>query len=561
MWGTLFDLLVLLGAALLLGALCERLRQNAILGYLLAGMLLGPNAFNIISSGAQVRALAELGVALLLFTIGLEFSWRRLRAVGPIALGGGTLQVLLTGTLTTAVCMTLGLGLRASLAVGAMIAISSTAAVARLLVNRAEIESIHGRNAIGILLLQDIAVVPLVIMVVALGSEASLVAFGWAVVRAVGLAALLVGALHVLLNHVVPLLLNTRMATQNRDLPILLAVVTGVGAAWASHALGFSPVLGAFVAGMLLAESPFATQIRANVTPLQTLFVTLFFSSIGMLSNPAWVVGNWVALVAAVVAIVIGKAAITTGVTRLFRFPLGQSLATGVVLAQVGEFSLVIAGVALSVQVIDAEVFEMIIAALTVTLFLTPYLTALAPRLATSVGRLPMSSGPGVQPMGEGSIPAAVVSDHLVIVGFGPAGQRVAEAMMEQRSLPILVVDLNASTVELAQSFGLKAYIGDAIREEVLEGLHVRTAAAVAVTVPDPGTARQVVELVRSVSPATAIVVRSRYHVHRWQLDVAGASAVVDEEDEVGLSIASEVRKRLDALGRRNRVGNSAGRV
>jgi len=162
---------------------------------------------------------------------------------------------------------------------------------------------------------------------------------------------------------------------------------------------------------------------------------------------------------------------------------------------------------------------------------------------------------------GEGSIPGDVVSDHLVIVGFGPAGQRVAEVMMKERSLPILVVDLNASTVELAQSYGLKAYIGDAIREDVLDALHVRTAAAVAVTVPDPGTARQIVELVRSLSPDTAIVVRSRYHVHRWQLDVAGACAVVDEEDGVGLGIASEVRKRLDALGRRNRPDTNAGRV
>jgi CPA2 family monovalent cation:H+ antiporter-2 len=560
LWTTLLDILVLLTAAMVLGGLCTRFRQSPLLGYLLAGILLGPNALDLVPSHAAVTAIAELGVALLLFTIGLEFSWRRLRAVGPIALGGGTLQVLLTGTLTTVVCVALGLGLRASLAVGAMIAISSTAAVARLLASRAEIEAIHGRNAIGILLLQDIAVVPLVIMVVALGSEASLVAFGWAVIRALGVAALLVGALHVLLNKVVPLLLNAR-GSANRDLPILLAVVTGLGAAWASHALGFSPVLGAFVAGMLLAESPFATQIRANVTPLQTLFVTLFFTSIGMLSNPAWVLGNWVGLVAAVVTIVVGKAAITTGVTRLFGFPLGQSLATGVVLAQVGEFSLVIAGVALSIKLIDAGVFEMIIAALTITLFLTPYLTALAPRLATGVGRLSMSSGPGVQPMGEGSIPGGVVSNHLVIVGFGPAGQRVAEALMEERSLPILVVDLNPSTVELAQSFGLKAYIGDAIREDVLEGLHVRTAAAVAVTVPDPGTARQVVELVRSLSPHTAIVVRARYHVHRWQLDVAGASAVVDEENEVGLGLASEVRKRLEAFGRTNRLGNNAGRV
>ncbi|NIM52832.1 MAG: sodium:proton exchanger [Gemmatimonadales bacterium] len=548
LWTALLDILILLTAAMVLGGLCERFRQSPILGYLLAGTLLGPNALDLLPSHAAVTTIAELGIALLLFTIGLEFSWRTLRAVGHTALGGGTLQVLLTGALTAVVCLMLGLGPRASVAVGAMIALSSTAAVLRLLANRAEIDAVHGRNAVGILLLQDIAVVPLVLVIAALGGGGSAGQIGWAIARAVGLAALLVGALHLLLNYGLPLLLSARVAARNRDLPILLAIVTAVGAAWVSHALGFSPVLGAFIAGMLLAESPYATQIRADIVPLRTLFVTLFFSSIGMLSNPAWVADNWMLLAAVVAAIVVGKAVVTSGVVRLFRSPLGQSLATGIVLAQVGEFSLVVAVAAQEGRLIGVELFDLIVASLTITLFLTPYLVALGPRLATVVGRLSTPDGAAAGALGEEPIPPAV-SGHLVIVGFGPAGQRVAEVMMGEHNLQILVVELNPHTADHALAYGLQTYLGDATREEVLERVHVGTAAAVVITVPDPGTARQIVQRVRASAPNTSIIVRARYHVHRWQLDVAGAHTVVDEEDEVGVRIAAAVRRRLRDIG------------
>ena len=545
LWTALLDILILLSAAMLLGGLCERIKLSPILGYLLAGTLLGPNALDLLPSHAAVATIAELGVALLLFSIGLEFSWRRLRAVGPIAVGGGTLQLVLTAGLTTGLCTALGLDTRASIAIGAMVAMSSTAAVLRLLASRAEVDAVHGRNAIGILLLQDIAVVPLVLAVTALSGGRSVVEAGWTIGRAVLAAGLLVAALHLVLNRVLPLLLRGGAAARNRDLPILLAVVTAVGSAWASHGLGFSPVLGAFVAGMLLAESPFATQVRADIVPLQTLFVTLFFSSIGMLSNPSWVADNWALVGAVVIGIVLGKAILTSAVVWLFHYPLGQAIATGLVLAQVGEFSLLVAQVARDGGVIGVEISELMLAALTLTLFLTPPLAALAPRIATAVGRLPSRRGTRRE---EDGGEMATIHDHLVIVGFGPAGQRVAETLMGEPGLPMLVVELNPVTADHARSYGLPAHLGDATREEVLEELHIRTAAAVVVTLPDPRTARQVVESVRAMAPDTTIVVRSRYHVHRWQLDVAGAHAVVDEEDEVGARIAAEVRQRLRHL-------------
>jgi CPA2 family monovalent cation:H+ antiporter-2 len=544
LWTALLDILILLIAAMALGGLFDRLKQSPLLGYLLAGTLLGPNALDLLPSHEAVASIADLGVALLLFTIGLEFSWRTLRSVGPVALGGGSLQVLLTGLATAAISLALGLEGGAALAVGAMVALSSTAAVVRLLAGRAELDAVHGRDALGILLLQDIAVVPIMLLVAVLSGGSGPAQVGWAIGRAIALGVVLVSTLHVFLNYVLPRLLNAKAAAQNRDVPILLAIATAVGAAWASHAVGFSPVLGAFLAGMLLAESPYATQIRSDIVPLRTLFVTLFFSSIGMLSDPAWAAENWLVLVGFVAAVVVGKTAITTGVVRLFRCPLGQSLATGVVLAQVGEFSLVVASVAQDGQLIGPHIFNLIVAALVVTLFLTPYLMAAAPQLATLIGRRLTTCENTLAHPQEDRL-SDTLSGHLVIVGFGPAGQRVAEAIMTEPHHKIVVVELNSRTADAALAYELETYIGDATREEVLERVHVNTAVAVVVTLPDPSTARLVVRRVRGLAPNTFIIVRARYHVHRWQLDVAGAHAVVDEEDQVGVSIAAEVLTRF----------------
>lgn len=548
LWTALLDVLILLLAAMLLGSLCERLKQSALLGYLLAGTLLGPNALDWMPNHTAVATIAELGVALLLFTIGLEFSWRRLRSIGPIALGGGTVQVLLTGVLTAAVCLTLGLGGRPALAVGAMIALSSTASVLRLLVSRAEIDGVHGRHALGILLLQDIAVVPLVLVVTALGGEGqgSVAQIGWEMGRAAGVASLLVAALFVVLNYLVPLLLGAREAARNRDLPILLAIVTAVGAAWASHKLGLSPALGAFIAGLLLAESPFATQIRADIASVRTLFVTLFFSSIGMLCNPAWVLEHWATVTAVVAAIVFGKAILISGVARLFRSSPGHAVATGICLAQVGEFSVVLAEVARQGQLIDSGLFELIVASTIGTLFLTPYLVAAAPHVARAVGRLSAWRSQALPRQPEPSTePTAKMSGHIVIVGFGPAGQCVARSLEQNEKTLVVVVELNARSADVARAHGIRTYIGDATSPEVLEHLCVGAAKVVAVTVPDPAAARQIIEGVRSLGTDTSIIARARYHRYRSELALAGAVAVIDEEEQVGLQMASAVREKL----------------
>lgn len=543
LWDVLFDILVLLGGALVLGVLCERLRQSPILGYLAAGTLLGPHALQVVSSADEVSALAELGVALLLFTIGLEFSWPRLKKLGAAALGGGAAQVLVTMGIGAGIAFGFGVSGRTAVAIGAIVALSSTACVLRLLVSRAEIESTHGRHALGILLMQDVAVVPLVLLVSVLGGEGSIEQIGLDVLIALIGAAVLIAVLYVLLNQVAPRVMGFESMRRNRDLPILLAIVVGLGSAWGSHKFGLSPALGAFVAGMILAESPFATQIRADIGSIRTLLVTLFFSSIGMLGDPAWLVANLPAVLALVAAIVVGKALIIWGVLRAFRLTHSNALAAGICLGQVGEFSFVLAAVGRG-TVIDDALFTLIISATITTLFLTPYLVAFGPRVSTViVGRL-RSVGLIRSGVDGGLVDEPAVGGRVIVVGYGPAGQAVGQSLESSGTL-VTVIDLNPAAIRKAQLSGFVGLIGDAGQADVLEHAGLGSASVVVVTVPDPAGAETVVGLVRSMSAGVHVIARARYHRYFTDLQNGGADEVVDEEQIVGAILAARVRGRL----------------
>ena len=462
-WSTLLDVVTLLAAALLLGVVFERLKQSAILGYLLAGTLLGPGALNLIHNSSALSPLADLGVALLLFTIGLEFSWNRLRQLGAIATAGGSLQVILTGGLATAAALAWGLQLKPALAIGAMIATSSTASVLRMLVERAEMDSVHGRMAVGILLLQDIAIVPLVLLVTTIGNPGPpgqvLLNLG----QVAALAGLFAVGLYLVSNFLLPRLLQATATSKNRELPILLAIATCLAAAWAAHALDLSPALGAFGAGMLLAESPYATQLRADVGALKTLFVTLFFASIGTLTDLRWVVTHGLALAGLVAAIVLGKTLVIWLVALRFRSTHRHALATGISLAQVGEFAFVLAQIAWSSNLIAGDTFRLMVSATVATLLLTPYLVTIAPEFARRVEKgltgLKLASL-------ETTIPPVArdkLRGHVIVIGFGPAGQGVIEALAGS-GIPVLLVELNPHTVALAHQAGIQAEVGDATR-------------------------------------------------------------------------------------------------
>jgi CPA2 family monovalent cation:H+ antiporter-2 len=528
-WFLLGEILLLLATAFILGALAQRLKQSPIVGYLLAGTVLGPILFN----RNAMFSVAELGVALLLFSIGLEFSFNRLKSMGARVLALGLLQICATLVIFCG-SLVLLFTFSQALVLGLIAALSSTAVVLRVLVDRVEIDSVRGRYALGILLLQDLAVVPMVLLVTILSPQGNLDTIFLPLIKTLAATAAMVAVFYLIFFKLMPVVFQARGLITNRELFALLVIVVALGSAWAAHALGLSPALGAFLAGMLLGESPFATQIRADIGSIRTLFVTLFFTSIGMLADPKWLVSNIPLVVAGVSAVFVGKSVIIFLICRLFKISGRQALAIGITLAQVGEFSFVLANIAQAGGALSEAVFDLIISVSILSLLLSPYMVNYAMPLAEAVFsrllRLRTSAPKQDDPQDNATC-------ELIIVGFGPAGQRIAEDLMEKQLQP-RVIELNPKSANKAKEMGLQVYLGDATHSEVLTHAGIRQAAAVVVTVPDPQTCQAVIRNVRVTAPGTAIIARGRYHIAISRLKEAGANAVIDEENIVGHSIA-----------------------
>lgn len=542
-WEVIFEIALVLSVALVLGSLFERLRQNAVTGYLLTGLLLGRAGTGWISNVEHIRLLAELGVALLLFTIGLEFSSSRLKGSGPMAILGGTAQIVVTGLVGGSAAVASGLSTVEAIVIGSAVSLSSTAVVLQVLTDRTELESLHGRNALGILLLQDLAVMPLVLLVLALGDgvagSTALAKFAFSM----GVASALIAVIFLVTKYVFPRLLNIASTYRNRDLPVVLSFAVFFGAAGASHAAELSPILGAFLAGMLLAESPFAAQIRADLTPLRAVFLTLFFTSVGMLAQ-APTGRTLLVIVPLALAIMCGKALIVGLVVRLFRQSYGVAVSTGIALGQVGEFSFVLLELGNRQGLLAHETFQTLLSMSIVTLLLTPYAIEGAPRLgeavARAMSRFLTASPNAAQSAEDGRRPPG----RVIIVGFGPAGRRVAEALGEA-AIPFLVVDLNPQTVS-ANRLSLPIEFGDAARPEILRHLGVEYSRALVVTVPEPHTSELIIRQAKRIAPTIPVVARVRYQTRGSALARAGADRAVDEENLLGWGLAKAVKEIVD---------------
>ena len=415
---------------------------------------------------------------------------------------------MLTLILGAIVSWMLGVEFPAALVIGAMVALSSTACVLRILTDRAEIDSPYGRISLGILLIQDVAFVPLMLLVTVLTTGGTVAGVLWQLALAVASASLLIVVFYGLFNHVAPKLLKLKTWRRNRDLPILLAVVMAMGSAWAAHRLGLSPAMGAFVAGVLLAVSPFAVQIRADIEPLKTILITLFFAAVGMFGDVVWLVQHVGLVCGVVLAIVLGKGMLVAIVTRLSGGRTQFAIASAFCLAQVGEFSFVLATIArgdgAENSILSDTSFRAIVLATIISLLTTPYLIALAPHagawLERWLRRLRKSKTTDLQ-AGESQTVEPVGNepgrrDSIFIIGFGPAGQRAAEDLISSHGDQLVVIDINLDNIEIAQRYGLAAYVGDATQTEILEHAGIQRANLVIITVPSPLTSRKLVHLV-----------------------------------------------------------------
>jgi CPA2 family monovalent cation:H+ antiporter-2 len=543
-WDLLPRLVLLLAAAVVAGLLMRRIRQSVIVGYLIAGVLLGPTGFNVVGSDEDVKLLSELGIALLLFSIGLEFSLARLRELGRIALGAGSLQIAGTALVVFAVVLLLGRG-RSEAAVLAMaLAMSSTAVVLRLLTDRAELDSAHGRAAIGILLLQDIAVIPVLIATDALSSGGNAASFALEFATRLGIVAASIAVAWAAARLLLPRVLSAAALSGSRDVPVVIAVCLSIGAAWAAHTLGFSPSLGAFIAGFVLSESPFANQLRADATPLSAVFVTLFFASAGTAVNLPLDLRYFGLVLLGALAVMVGKEIIAGLSVWTFQRSFRTAFITGAAVAQAGEFSFMVLDTGARRGLLTHEVFQYTLGVAMMTLVLAPYALSWAPPASLRLRRW---------------MPRAVRAEldiasprpdwkRVLVVGYGPAGQHVVCLLQEQK-VPFLVMDMNPDTVA-ANRQRLPIELGDATQREVLHHAGVGQSLAVVITIPDPATALLVCDAAQRLAPGVPIVARSRYHMYAQRLSEAGADCVADEEQIVGGYLAQQAL----SAARRNKL-------
>jgi CPA2 family monovalent cation:H+ antiporter-2 len=523
-------------AALASAYLLARLRQPPLIGFLLAGALLGPFGLGLEGDMATVDRLAEVGVILLLFTVGLELELPNLKRLGRVAWIAGPVQVVSTIALVAAAGAAAGYGLRRSVFFGFLIALSSTAIVLTLLMDRREMDSAHGRLLLGVLIFQDLAVVPMMLAIPALagGAEQSLAAGLGALAKTALTAVLLVVAA----RFVVPRLLHALAGTRQKAIFVVAVLLLVFATALAAARAGLSAALGAFLAGLVISESDYGHQAMADVLPFRDAFSALFFVSIGMLFDPrtivsqAWLVGGLLAL------ILVGKAALAGLPIRLLGFGAGVATVVGLTLAQIGEFSFVLLKQGQSANLISPELYQAFLGAAIISMAATPLLSERSHSLASSVWRSAPSHGPA---SGRAGPPA---SDHVIVLGLGHTGETLAR-VLTRAGVPLRVLDLNPERVARGRTNGIPVEFGDAANNRVLQHAGIGQARAVLVLLSDPRAARRVVGLCRSLAPGTFVLVRTRYLTEVPELSALGADEVVAEEFETSLEIAGRTLRRL----------------
>jgi CPA2 family monovalent cation:H+ antiporter-2 len=541
-WHVVGDITVLLSVAVFLGIIAEKLGFSGVVGYLLAGTIVGPGMLDWVSTGEDaIRSIAEIGVALLLFTIGLEVNGQRLRQMMGKGMFIGIFQIAVTGALGYAIARLFGVPIKASIVVGAMGALSSTAVVSRVLQDRSELDSPHGRLSFGMLLVQDIAIVPFMLLIAFLQGSPEAVhvatSIGSVGAKLVALVVVvfLVGVL------ILPRFFGAALIRRSSEFPVILGIVTCLSSMWLADELGLSPALGAFIAGMILAGSPFASQVRGDMAPFKYIFLTLFFAVTGMLADLPWIIESfhWLWTIGVVACIVIGKVAVIWLIAMAWKQPRRVSIATGLCLAQIGEFSFVIGVEAMDTNLLSDHMFQLMMSSSLLTLLLSPFLIGKSRKIAkvldTALGGKPITK---LYNDGES------LQNHAVVIGYGVSGHLVVHSLLEAGQ-KVLVIDMGPIGVKQASEDGAMSLLGNAQRREVLEQAKIRTAKLLVCMLPDHRSSAQSIQQIRAISPSVPIVARARYSIHSKSLTDAGADVVVDEEQCVGQSIIKETLQQI----------------
>jgi CPA2 family monovalent cation:H+ antiporter-2 len=528
------DILIISGLAIAASFVCLRLKLPTIVGFLVAGALAGPHGFGFIGDVEEVEHMADIGVIFLLFTIGLEFSMARLFSIKRAALLGGSVQVGLTLLATAVVAHAFEFTWAQSVFMGFLFALSSTAVVLKLLQERSALDTPHGRTALGILIFQDIIIVPMMIVTPILGGEGG--PLGRELTLIAGKALLLLAFIYLSAKWIIPLVLYRITGTRSRDLFLLVVIFIAFALAWTTSWLGMSLALGAFLAGLMIAESEYHVQAASNILPFREIFMSFFFVAVGMLLDIHAVLDHaWIVLLLTA-SLILFKFIFAGLATLVIGYPLRTVLLVGLTLGQVGEFSFILAEVGRGYGLLPGDSHAVFIAVTVLTILVTPFMMGLEKRANALAERFPWK---GFLAM-DGGLKIEPMQNHVVIVGFGLVGRQIAR-VAKASAIPYRVIELNPDTVRRERKAGEPILYGDATYAEVLHSAGVDRAKLLVVTAPDTAVAGRLTHLARGLNAEIRIIFRARFFTEIETLNRIGVDEVVPDELEASIEIYRRV--------------------
>ena len=554
------DLSVIFGLSLCVAYICYRIRIPVIVGFLLTGILVGPHGLQLISAVQQVEVMSEAGIVLLLFTIGLELSIKELLQLKKAVFLGGTVQIILTIAAFAGISRILGFPPNIAIFIGFILSLSSTAIVLKILQERASMDSPAGRITLGIMIFQDLSIVPMMLLIPVLSGIHPTTGFGhnfYDLLRTFGLKFGLFILLIAAARFFIPKILSVIARTRSREIFLLATFAICLSIALATAHIGLSLALGAFLAGLFIAESQYSLSALENILPFKDLFTSLFFISVGMLLDGAFFIANLPMVLGIALVIIVVKSIMGALSAATLRYPLRPIILVGMGLAQVGEFSLVLAKEGLSEKLLTANNYQLFLSASILTMTVTPFWMALSPYAAQWLARISRKKrnehcAASIEQDGQPSRPqpeeteedahvkSAPLKNHLIIVGFGIGGKHLARAATVAH-IPYTVIEMNPDTVRKYSKMGIPIVYGDASNRATLEHVGIHAARVMSIVISDPMAIRRVTDAARTMNPSIYIIARTRFMREINDLRKLGADAVIVEEFEASTEVFHRV--------------------
>ncbi|MBS0011099.1 MAG: cation:proton antiporter [Bacteroidales bacterium] len=519
----------------------QRIKLPSILGFLVTGIIIGPYGLSLVDVVDQVEVISEIGVILLLFVIGMELSLKQLISIKRTVFIGGPLQVALTVLVSGLVYYLMGGSLNESVFIGFLFSLSSTAVVLKILQDRNEISSPHGRNALGILIFQDIIIVPMMLVAPIMAGQTSNITMS--VVSLLVKTIIVIGITIISARYIVPRLMYTIARTKSKELFLIATMTICFAVAFLTSMAGLSLALGAFLAGLIISESEYSHQATSIILPFRELFASFFFISVGMLLDLNFFVNNVAVIMAVLTIVFLVKTTIASLAVAVLKYPPRTVLLTGLSLFQVGEFAFILSKVGIQYNILTKEANQYFLAVSILSMVLTPFVIMYAERISRLVLR--PKSGSKTERMDSGKIDKKEddhynLTDHLIIIGYGINGSNLAKAA-KYSDIPYVVIELNAQTVKAEKQKGIPVLFGDASNVHILETARLIHARAVVIAISDPVATKRIISNIRMISQSVYLLVRTRYVHETDELIALGADDVIPEEFETSLEIFSRI--------------------